>query len=79
MEKNIFKKNVYICMTESVCYAAEINATLYINCTSGKKSFEKESSNLISQQRLRQRVGCMKTTIKAEAEGHDINLRVINI
>ena len=39
MEKNIFKKNVYIRMTESVCYAAEINATLYINCTSVKKSF----------------------------------------
>ena len=42
MEKNILKKNVYICMAESVCYAAEINATMYINCTSVKKYFKKE-------------------------------------
>ena len=27
MEKNI-KKNVYICMTGSLCYTAEINTTL---------------------------------------------------
>ena len=37
MGKNILKKNVYICMTESVFYAAEINAALYINCTLVKK------------------------------------------
>ena len=48
MEKNIYVWKEYICMTESVSYAAEINATMYINCTSVKKYFKKESSNSIS-------------------------------
>ena len=31
------KKNVYVCITESLCCTAEINTTLYINYTSIKK------------------------------------------
>jgi len=32
--KNIFKNNAYICITESLCCIAKINATLKINYTS---------------------------------------------
>ena len=39
MEKNI-KKNVYLCITESLCCTAEMNTTLEINYTSIKKFFK---------------------------------------
>ena len=32
-----YEKNVYICITESLCCIAEMNTTLYINYTSIKK------------------------------------------
>ena len=32
-----YKKNVYICINESLCYTAEINTTVLINYTSIKK------------------------------------------
>ena len=35
--KNNVKKNVYICKTESLCCAPEVNTTLKINYTSKKK------------------------------------------
>ena len=35
------KKNVYICITESLCQTAEINTTLQIDYTSINKSFKK--------------------------------------
>ena len=35
-QKKKKKKNVYMCMTESLCCTAEINTTLYINYTSIK-------------------------------------------
>ena len=40
MEKNI-KKNVYTCITESLCCTAEINTTLYINYASIKNKLKK--------------------------------------
>ena len=36
MEKNI-KKNIFVCITESLCYTVEIGPTLQINYTSIKK------------------------------------------
>ena len=36
MKTNV-KKNVYICKTESLCCAPEVNTTLKINYTSKKK------------------------------------------
>ena len=33
-----YKKNVYICINESLCYTAEINTTVLINYTSIKKN-----------------------------------------
>ena len=36
MEKNILKKNVHVCINESICCIAEINTTLQINYTSVK-------------------------------------------
>ena len=38
MEKNL-KKNVYMCITESLCYIPETNTALLINCASVKKIF----------------------------------------
>ena len=35
----IFKKNLYVCITESLCCIAKINTTLYINNTSIKNIF----------------------------------------
>ena len=35
MEKNV-EKNVYMCITESLCYTAEIGTTFYVNYTSVK-------------------------------------------
>ena len=42
--KEYKKKNVYMCITESLCCTAEMGTTLYINYTSIKKrkEYEKE-------------------------------------
>ena len=45
MEKSILKKNVYICITESLCCIAEINTTLLDNYTSIKKKMWKKFSS----------------------------------
>ena len=34
-----YKKNVFMCMTESICCPAETGTTLYINYTSIRKQF----------------------------------------
>ena len=41
MEKE-HEKNVYMCITESLCCAVEINTTLYINYTSTQSILRKE-------------------------------------
>ena len=47
MEKNTKKKNVYVCITKSLCYTAEINTTFKINYISilKKKTNRMDDSN----------------------------------
>ena len=49
MENNM-KKNVYICITEPLFCTAEINTTLWINCTSIKKIIMASESEMIDCQ-----------------------------
>ena len=49
MENNM-KKNVCICITESLFCTAEINTTLWINCTSIKKIIMASESEMIDCQ-----------------------------
>ena len=46
MEKNM-KKNVCMCVTESLCCPAEINTTLSINYTSVKNNYSSSNSHTI--------------------------------
>ena len=46
MKTNV-KKNVYICKTESLCCAPEVNTTLKINYTSKKKKKKKKKKKTL--------------------------------
>ena len=70
MEKNILKKNVHVCINESICCIAEINTTLQINYTSVKK-LHHEKNQLYTFGRLSRNMvfpvvmyGCESWTIK---------------